>query len=81
MMKTTAVPMGPAEAAYPRITADELERIAETHDLFTMTPEEERMIFAFREFKLKRHKPGAVFTWQTHPDIQGGQVQSRLVRT
>lgn len=61
------------------VTADELEKLAETHELCTLTEEEERIIFAFREFKLKRHKPGAIFTWQTHPEREGGEVRSMIV--
>ena len=59
-------------------TADELEQLAETHEVFKLTEEEERMVFAFREFKDRKHKPGAVFSWQTHPDIPGGELPRRL---
>jgi hypothetical protein len=60
-------------------SADELERLAETHDLITLTEEEERMIHAFRLFKDKKHKPGAIFTWQTTPEIAGGELPSRII--
>ncbi len=58
----------------------ELERLAETHDLCTLTEEEERMLFRFREFKAGRIKAGAVFTWQTHPEVESGEPQSRIIR-
>ena len=61
-------------------TADELERLAETHELCTLTEEEERMIFSFRDFKSKPHKPGAIFKWQTHPEREGGEPESRIIR-
>lgn len=62
------------------MTTDQLERLAETHELTTLTEEEERMLHAFRLFKDKRHKPGAVFKWQTHPDSAGGELPSKIVR-
>ena len=61
-------------------TADELERLAETHELTTLTQEEERLLYAFRIFKDRKHKPGAVFTWQTHPDSEGGELPSRIIQ-
>lgn len=61
-------------------TADELERIAETHELTMLTPEEENMLHAFRLFKDRKHKPGAVFTWQTHPEHAGGELPSRIIK-
>lgn len=61
-------------------SALELEKLAETHDLAVLTEEEERLIYHFREFKLRRHKPGAVFTWQTHPELDGGEVKSQILR-
>lgn len=61
-------------------TADELERLAETHELTTLTDEEGNMIHAFRLFKDKRHKAGAMFTWQTHPEIEGGELPSRIIQ-
>jgi hypothetical protein len=60
-------------------SADELERLAETHELTTLTPEEERLLYAFRLFKDRKHKPGAIFTWQTTPEIAGGELPSRIV--
>lgn len=60
-------------------TADELERLAETHELTTLTPEEENLIYAFRLFKDRKHKAGAMFTWQTHPDILGGELPAQIV--
>ena len=60
-------------------TADELERLAETHDLTTLTEEEERMLYSFRLFKDRKHKPGAVFTWQTTPEIDGGELPSKII--
>ena len=61
-------------------TAEELEKIAETHDLTMLTEEEERMIYSFRVFKDRKHKPGAVFTWQTTPEIDGGELPSRIIK-
>ena len=61
------------------ITVNQLEKLAVTHDVAVLTEEEERLIYSFREFKLRRHKPGAVFAWQTHPEIAGGEVQSRII--
>lgn len=58
----------------------ELERLAETHDLCTLTDEEERMLFAFREFKNGKIKAGAIFSWQTHPEVPGGEVRSRIIK-
>ncbi len=59
-------------------TAEELEKLAETHELTTLTEEEERMIYAFRQFKDKPHKAGAMFTWQTHPESAGGELPRML---
>lgn len=63
-----------------QVTAEDLAKIAETHELTTLTDEEGRMIHAFRLFKGKRHKAGAVFNWQTHPEIEGGALPSKIVR-
>ncbi len=61
-------------------SAAELERLAETHDVAVLTDEEERMLFAFREFKAGKIKAGAIFTWQTHPEVQGGECRSRIIK-
>lgn len=63
-----------------QVTAEDLAKIAKTHELTTLTDEEGRMIYAFRLFKDKRQKAGAVFTWQTHPDIEGGALPNKIVR-
>lgn len=60
-------------------TADELERLAESHELSVLTEEEERLLYSFRLFKDRRHKPGAVFTWQTTPESKGGDLPSQII--
>ena len=60
------------------LTAEELGELAKSHEVFQLTEEEERMLFAFREFKARKQKPGAVFTWQTHPITPGGALPKLL---
>lgn len=60
-------------------TGDELERLAETHELSVLTEEEERLLYSFRLFKDRRHKPGVVFTWQTTPEVKGGDLPSQII--
>lgn len=61
-------------------TAEELERLADSHELTVLTSEEEELIYSFRVFKEKKHKPGAIFRWQTRPEKEGGNLPSRIIQ-
>lgn len=43
----------------------EIETMKATGEAYELTEEEERMLHAFRRFKLRLRKNGQVFTWQT----------------
>lgn len=47
----------------------ELEAMRSEDKILMLTDEEERLLRAFRAFKL-RTKPGGVFRWQTRPDSE-----------
>ena len=44
---------------------DEIERMRASGEALTLTDEEQRILWAFRRFKLRIRKNGEVFTWQT----------------
>lgn len=48
----------------------ELEAMKSKDQILMLSNEEERMLRAFRAFRL-RCKPGGVFKWQTHPENEG----------
>lgn len=40
----------------------------ESGEVLVLTDEEFAMVRCFRKFKAQKHKPGAMFRWQTHPE-------------
>lgn len=53
-----------------RAIQTELEAMKSQDKILMLSDEEERMLRAFRAFRL-RCKPGGVFRWQTHPENEG----------
>lgn len=58
-----------------KVIHNELESMRQEDKILLLSEEEERMIRAFRGFKV-RTKPGGVFQWQTRPDaaVVAGQL-------
>jgi len=44
---------------------DVIDQMRASGEALTLSDEEERMLWAFRRFKLRMKKNGEVFTWQT----------------
>ncbi len=53
-----------------QVIKSEVSQMIATGEAFALTGEEERMLRAFRRFKINC-KPGAVFKWHTRPDPAG----------
>ena len=47
------------------IVHETVERMKADGEAFELTEEEEKLLVAFRRFKLRMRKDGEVFTWQT----------------